>query len=162
MAKIQLNELVRATNVVNTMDKRAADDALIEINAQQPHLLGAVVTLKQLGHEEQYIQVLLKVLTVTHLALQYSGLKIARISEAQIKTQLAEYVAHFSSTEGLDGPAVAKALQDYTDYHQENYLMTFVSNAMFEGGIPHLPPQKGKWLVMTGTAIVNCVTQAIH
>lgn len=160
MAKINLNELAKAINVAKAMKQKEAETVFTEIYAQQPDLLGSLVTLKQIGYEQSQIQVLLNILLVTHLALQYSGLRIKLVTKEEQKAHLAHYVEHFKAVEKLEGQARETALQEYTDGHKENYLMAYVTRTMFEAGFTELPPSKGKFLIMAGTNIVNSVAGA--
>jgi hypothetical protein len=159
MAKINLNELVKAIDVVKEMDQKTAETHINEIFTEQPHMMGSVLTLKKIGYQQAQIQVLLNILLVTHLALKFSGVRIKQVSEAELKAHMMAYADYFKLLEE-QGPAWQDKQQKYADGHPENYLMAFVNNTMYEAGFTKMEPGKGKFLVMAGTNIVNCVAGA--
>jgi hypothetical protein len=161
MAKINLNELVKAINTVKAMDQQGAEEAMNAIYKQQPTLLGAALSLKDIGFEHRYIQVLLNILLVTHLSLEYSGLNIKPISQEEHKTQMAVYLKHISDVEKMPTPVQGAAMENYIDGHKENYLMAYVNRVMAEAGFAKMAPEKGKFLIIAGNNIVNSVAEAV-
>ncbi len=160
-AKINLNELAKAINEAKAMEQQQAEAVITEIHQQQPHLLGAIVTLKQLGYEQTQIQVLLNILLVTHRALKHANLNIRQITQQEQKAHLAAYIDFVKNLEEMLPSEKQAAFAQYIDGHKENYLMAYVNNVMYEAGFSAMPAKKGKFLIMAGITIVNSVAAAV-
>lgn len=142
------------------MDLVQAEQVMDEIHSEQPKLLASVLVQQNMGNTLEQIEVLLNILIVTHLALKYSGVKIRTITEADQEKQLSRYVGHLKFAEGLGEKSKSEAMKQYSDQCSEKLLMAYVTNEMVSAGFTKLTNESGKYLVMTGINIVNCIAHA--
>ncbi|MCF7971958.1 MAG: hypothetical protein K9L22_12440 [Methylococcaceae bacterium] len=160
MQKIKEMALVKAIKKSEQMNSVEAEKVLDEIHFEQPILLSSVLVQHQMGSSMEQVEVLLNLLIISHLALQYSGVKIQSVTEKEQEKELARYVGHLQSTESLDKKSKQEAIDQYIARNNETLLMAYVTNKMKEAGFMKNQNEASKYLVLTGVNIVNCINIA--
>jgi len=160
MQKIKEMALVKAIKKSEQMNRVEAEKVLDEIHLKQPILLSSVLAQHQIGSSMEQVEILLNLLIISHLALQYSGVKIQRVTEKEQEEELARYVGHLQFTEGLDKKSKQDAIDQYISRNNETLLMAYVTNKMKEAGFMKNQNEASKYLVLTGVNIVNCINIA--
>jgi polyhydroxyalkanoate synthesis regulator phasin len=160
MQKIKKSALIKSINESGEMNLVEAEKVMDEIYLEQPSLFESVLAQKQMGNSMEQIEVLLNILIITHLALRYSGVRIQTVTLEEQEKELTKYAAHLQFIEGLDSKSKGEAIRQYSDNNDEELLMAYVTNKMKEAGFTKNPNKQGKYLVMTGMNIVNCINIA--
>jgi len=160
MVKIQKSALVEAIKKSNEMSLTELEQVVDEIYIEQPHLLASVLVQSQLGNKFEDVDVLLKILIVTFLALKYSNIKLEMITEKLQEKELAKYVGHIKFFEGLSQNNATEAINDFFNNKSEKLLFSFVIDAMIGAGFIKRKNESTQYLMMSGINVVNCVCAA--
>jgi hypothetical protein len=162
MQKIKPEALASAIRKMKEMDQVQVEKVIDEINSEQPNLLTSVLVQHRMGNTLEQLEALLNILIVVYLALKYSNIVINTITEAEQEKQLRLYSEHIHTIDGLHGRPRSKAIKKYSGKCSEKILLAYVTNEMVLAGFTNLPTENGKYLVMTGINIVNCISEAIR
>jgi hypothetical protein len=162
MQKIKPEALASAISKMKEMDQVQVEKVIDEINSGQPNLLTSVLVQQRMGNTLEQLEALLNILIVVYLTLKYSNIVINTITEAEQEKQLRLYSEHIHTIDSLHGRAKSKAIKKYFGKCSEKILLAYVTNEMVLAGFTNIPTENGKYLVMTGINIVNCISEAIR
>lgn len=160
MQKIKESALIKAIKQSNGMNLIASEKVMDEIFQEQPSLLASVLVQHQMGNSLEDVDVLLKILIVTFLALKYSDVKLEKITEQQQERELTKYAGHLNFIEGLNQTNINTAINQFSESKSEKSLMAYAIKTMIEAGFTKRKNETSKYLVMAGVNIVNCICVA--
>ena len=128
-----------------------------EIYAQQPNLLASVTALSRFGAHLEDIDIALKVLCVTWLAMKASGLTWPLIREDVQDQCMQSLTAKIRFAQGLPSNLVGSAVQQHVDQHQEPWLLAYAQSCLEQSGLVDLADEAKKWVALCIYNLVEVV-----
>lgn len=158
--KIKEKALKNAISQFEKMTVKDKENVVDEIYAQQPNMLASILVQSQLGSSIEHIEVLLKILTVLHIALKDSKVQILLVTEDEQERELNRLAANIRFSEGLPNSILSKSIKSYVDKHSEKYAFAFAYDELASTGIMFSKTESSKFLVLSGLNLVNCIACA--
>ena len=131
-----------------------------EIFNEQPMLLSSVLVLPRMGVEAKYVEAVLNVLLVIHLALKRSGSRLKSITEREQEQELQRFVGAAKFADGLDQHLTEESIKQYVGFRKEPLLMAYVCSALEDTGIHADPDENCKYALMSAFNLVGCIANA--
>ena len=157
ISKSVLAAAIKRHETMSLADKEKVCDELFE---QQPNLLGSVLVLPRMGVAAKYVDAVLTVLIVIHLAVNASGSRITTISEEIQERELQRFVGTAMFSDGLDQNLMAESLMQYEGFRMEPTLMAYVISILESTGIHADTNENTKYALMTAFTLVGCIANA--
>ena len=156
--RIQKSALEQSILKVKNLSLQEKEVIVDEIFNQQPNLLASVLVQSQMGNSLESMDVLLNILIVLHVSLKESGVKLRKITEDLLETEMAKFVAIVNFSDGLNSTSITSSISQYIMSHKDKYLLAYAFNEMNNSGICSLETENSKYLIMAGINIVNCIS----
>jgi hypothetical protein len=157
MNRISLDAVARAMRAVQAMNLRQKEDLIDEIHLAQPHMLGSVLVLKELGVSLEKMEFAFELLLLCFQAMKESGLTWPLISEDEQERQQRTYVTTVKLGEDLSPPLRDRLMQQYIGSHPEKNLLACVWSETANWLKRIVAEDSDKYVMMVAANHVNCI-----
>ena len=131
-----------------------------EIKIQQPALLTWVLGLSPLGVPMTYVGNMLEVLSVIHIAIKESGIRLREITENEQEAEFHRFVKTLQLYEELDDELKQQSIVQHVGYQKEPALMAHVINVLQSSGVMAKGHPNSKYVSMAAFTLVGCIANA--
>jgi hypothetical protein len=152
--------LAAAIRTAASMDIAQKERVCDRVYTEQPNLLGSVLVLKSLGVPMTTVDVVLNILIVLTLAVDQSGQRLMKVTEADQERELQRLVAMMRFTEGMDAPTMTQSIEQTTAYRREKFLLAYVIDTLQRAGLAAVRDDASQYSFLAAINLVNCIATA--
>lgn len=160
MPKITRKSLIAALQKIQGMDLKEKEAICDEIHHEQPNLLDSVLVLTRMGVSLAYVDIVLEILMVIHLAIKESGKKLKTITIKEQRRELKRIMDYMNLSAGKKPEVFAKLMERYIGYRKEPFLLAYVVVQLKEKGVPYDTREESKHVILTAVHLVGCIANA--
>lgn len=122
--------MAQAASAVKAMALSQKVDLFDDIRLEQPHLLGAVLSLKHMGVSEEKMSFALEVLLTCFLAIKNSANPWPKISRADLDASFTRLVHTVTFTDGFSADVKAQSAEQYVVNPSEPVLLAYLHSEL--------------------------------